>query len=102
MAKSDSNFMFSPADDLASAPSVGGGSVPAAPSVFPDVDMSGASGTSAPGSKAAESFAGMSETVSAGGASGVQLADVPNDPSADLGGTLVGGLGDPPKPSGSY
>lgn len=102
MANTDSNFMFSPADDLASVPNPGGGSVPSAPSVFPDVDMSGASGDSAPGSKAAESYAGLSETVSAGGASGVQLADVPNDPSADLGGMLVGGLGDAPKPSGSY
>lgn len=95
-------FMYSPADDLADMPSPGAHSNPGQPSIYPDVDMTGAGGDSAPNSKPAESHAGMGETVSTGGASGVLLADGPTEPSADLGNQLAGGLGEVPRPSGSY
>lgn len=91
----DKDF-FSPAGDLASI-SVGGGSNPGQPSVHPDFNVSGSSGTEAAGNKGLEEFAGMTaDPVSPG--SFVQFADAPESPSADLGNQLAGGLGNSPKP----
>ena len=91
------NFMYSPADGLSDGFNVGGGSTPAAPSVYPEIDMTGASGDTAQGSKAAESFGMMSE--SPGAVQGVQLATgAPEGYSPDPSDSMVGGLGTPPKP----
>jgi hypothetical protein len=98
----DGTFMYSPADDLASVPSPGGHTNPPAPSYFPDVSMTDRSGDGAPGSKEADAFGGLSETVSPGGAQGVSLAEGPTEPSADLGGQLGGDINVIPRPSGSY
>jgi hypothetical protein len=95
-------FMYSPADDLASVPSPGAHTNPGQPSVYPDISMTDKSGDSAPGSKQAESFGGESETVSTGGAAGASLATGPTEPSADLGPVLGGDLNSIPRPSGSY
>lgn len=98
----DGTFMYSPAGDLASVPSPGSHTNPGQPSVFPGISMTDKSGDSAPGSKAAEAFAGESETVSPGGATGAVLAEGLTQPSADLGPVLGGDLNSIPRPSGSY
>ena len=96
MPKLSDNDFFSPAGDLTTGMNPGGGSTPAAPSVHPNFDLSGSSGTASPGSKPAENFGEMSETP--GEFTGVQLAEAPESPSADLGNQLAGGLGTAPKP----
>ncbi len=93
---------FSPASGLSDLPSPGGLSNPGQPSVFPDFDMTDKSGDAAVGARAAEEYAGMSPDHSAGNSPGVSLANAPETTSADLGNQLAGGLGDVPKPTGSY
>lgn len=95
-------LFFSPASGLSDLPSPGGLSNPSQPSIYPDIDMTDKGGDSPTGTRAAEEYAGMSPDHSAGNSPGVSLFDGPETTSADLGNQLAGGLGDVPKPSGSY
>lgn len=97
--------VFSPAaGGLGECPSVGGASLPGKPSVHPDFNIAGTAlySDDAPGSKPAEDFGMMGETVSKGGVRGVQLAEAPETTSEELGENLAGGLGDAPRPAGRY
>lgn len=96
------DFMHSPASGLSDLPSPGAFSNPGQPSIHPDISMTDKSGDAPTGTKPAEAFAGMSADHSAGNSPGVSLFDAPETPTADLGNQLAGGLGDVPKPSGSY
>lgn len=95
-------LFFSPASGLSDLPSPGGLSNPGQPTVHPDISMTDKSGDAPVGTKPSEEYAGMSADTSAGNSQGVTLFDGPETPSADLGNQLAGGLGDVPKPSGSY
>lgn len=96
------DFMFSPASGLADLPSPGAFSNPGQPSIHPDISMTDKSGDSPTGTKPAEAYEGMSADHSPGNSPGVSLFEAPETPVADLGNQLAGGLGDVPKPSGSY
>lgn len=98
---SDGMF-FSPASGLSELPSPGGLSNPGQPSIHPDISMTDKSGDAPTGTKPAEAYEGMSADHSPGNSPGVSLFEAPETPVADLGNQLAGGLGDVPKPSGSY
>lgn len=95
MVKQGSVSVHGPAEDLGSGFSVGGGSQPAAPSVHPDVNVSGESFSDKP---VGNSF-GNTDMRTPVSVEEVQVAEgIPTGYSeAGLGGTLVGGLGNPPK-----
>lgn len=95
-------LFFSPASGLSDLPSPGALSNPGQPSVYPDISMTDKSGDTPTGTKPSEEYAGMGADTSPGNSQGVTLFDAPETPTADLGNQLAGGLGDVPKPFGSY
>jgi hypothetical protein len=88
--------VHSPANDLTSGFNVGGKSGPGAPSVHPDVNVSGESMSG----KAVGHDFGSTDGRTPVSVEEVQMATgIPTSYSeAGLGGTLIGGLGNPPKP----
>lgn len=94
MAKSkDAISVHSPANDLQGGWGTGGGKQAPAPSVFPDINVSGKSGDSPNGSTFGDTDGRTPVSVEE-----VQLATgIPESYDAGLGDTLVQGLGTPPK-----
>lgn len=73
---------------------------PGPPSVFPDVNVYERGTDSPVGTAPAETFAGIGPTSGPGVHETVQIATgIPTEYSdQELGGTMVGGLGSPPRP----
>lgn len=94
MAKSkDAISVHSPANDLSGGWGAGGSKQAPAPSVFPDINVSGSSGDRPAGAAFGDTDGRTPVSVEE-----VQVATgIPESYSSGLGDTLVQGLGTPPK-----